>query len=107
MAAGILKDPALSGVERLTPQERAFILTMIRTHHLFGDFQKYGVDIPTAVQQVRSELDGSFPITTMFYLHLLVAAADIGSIPGVRARVDREIWETYEREIYQALAATS
>lgn len=103
MAEEILKNPEVSGVGKLTNEERDFVLTLIRTHHLFGDFNKYNVDIPTAIAHVGNELKGPFSLSEMFYFHLLIATADINSIPGVRVRVVPEKWNKYIDAVYNAL----
>jgi len=107
LATWILKTPALSVVGSLTSQEQEFVLTLIRTHQLFGDFNKFDIDLATAVQQVRSELAGPFHISTMFYFHMIIATADIHSIPGVRERLEPDKWSNYESEIYRALGENS
>lgn len=102
MAEAILKNPEVSGVGKLTEEERAFVLTLIRTHHLFGDFNKDDVDFKTAIARVEQELKGPFSLPEMFYFHLLLATADINSIPGVRVRIVPEKWQKYIDAVYAA-----
>ncbi|MBU1867458.1 MAG: HD domain-containing protein [Candidatus Margulisbacteria bacterium] len=104
IAAGILADPLVSGVGKLTAQETEFILTLIRTHHLFGDINKENLTLPEAVDRAKAQLSASaFSSAEMFYFHLLIASADIHSIPGVRARIVPEKWDNYVDGIYKAL----
>lgn len=105
LAERLLCIPVFSGVGSLTEQERSFIVTLIRTHHLIGDINKYGTDIQTAIQRVRNELVGAFSLREMFYFHLLIATADINSVPIVKARIVPARWLNYTNAIFQALEA--
>jgi len=88
----LLTDPARSGVGELYQNELDLTLNLIRHHNLLGEVEKRfaagEIELDSAVNEVRMALGNDTPqgltLKELFHLHLLVARADIGSIPGLK-----------------------
>jgi pSer/pThr/pTyr-binding forkhead associated (FHA) protein len=104
IAAEILDKPEISGVGPLTDEERSLVLTLIGTHNLFSDFNKYKVATREAIRKVCTELVGPFTPLEMFLLHLTITTADVYSIPIVRKRINPQRWTDYANQIFAALS---